>query len=77
MKIYLLFACDTWKSADSFRLVMATTNKKTLLSKINKEIKGNNMELSDNLNSFNGDLRAIDTALTYGYIQEVENVEEL
>ena len=77
MKIYLLFACDTWKSTDSFRLIMATTNKKTLLSKINKEIKENNMEISDKLISFNGDLRAIDTALTYGYIQEVENGEEL
>lgn len=43
-KIYLFYVCDEWKSLDSMRLKVASTNCRNIFGKISEEISNNNIE---------------------------------
>lgn len=38
-QIYLVYACDIWKTRDSMRLLMATTSKRKVLALVSKRIE--------------------------------------
>lgn len=78
-KIYLLFACDIWKSHASMRLLMATTIRKTIDDLICEKLCQRDMRYGGQegesavdcyLDSKNPD------CLEYGYLETVHDGEK-
>lgn len=89
-KIYILFACDEWKSLDSMRLVCASVDADTIMDIIESEIGGDDMgffygnhdkdEALDAFHTFRAEsqeMRFINTYLEYGHLEIVEDGEVL
>jgi len=79
-KVYLLYACDQWKSFNSMRLRMATTSEKKLRKAVLEAIGDDDMELDvANIATFirDRDVHEIDNSLQYGFIHVVGDGEEL
>ncbi len=77
--IYILYACDEWKSKSSMRLVMATTNIEALEREIRNELENGYMEFGgysgeEAVECFNRNELGFDS-LTYGYVEIVEDGE--
>lgn len=73
--IYLLYACDEWKSNSSMSLRMATTSITKLKKEIELAVEDGDMDFSQSdvkgfLKETNS-VSDIDTALGYGYIDAV------
>lgn len=84
MNIYVLKSCDAWKTYNSMRDIVYTTNLKTLKKVIVEELKQDNMEydgdFSSDFDEFINDedlVRYIDIRLKYGYLVCVEDGEIL
>lgn len=84
MNIYVLKSCDAWKTYNSMKDIVYTTNLKTLKKVIVEELKQDNMEydgdFSSDFDKFINDedlVRYIDIRLTYGHLICVEDGEIL
>ena len=78
--IYLLYSCDIWKSKNTMRLEIATTDITKLKNKIIREIEIDNMNVVEkDYKSFilNNPPHEINIALDNGYIDVVEDGEDL
>jgi len=76
--IYILYACDGWKSLDSFRTEVVTTSIRKLKKEIKNMVQKNDMEVGNDSmyehlmkaslpsSLFAGELNQI---LEYGYIE--------
>jgi hypothetical protein len=84
-KIYILYACDEWKSRDSMRLVGATTDRESLYAMIASEIYNRHMDF-DGETGKPGVVRFRDAyrngcidpgMLDYGFVDETYNRDYL
>jgi hypothetical protein len=73
---YVLFSSDAWKSHSSMRLKGVFT-KPNLLKVIKKNIKNKNFEFDSGKKIENMEIKDINDALTYAYIETVKINEEL
>lgn len=75
---FALFSCDEWKSNSSMGLKGIFT-REVLNSLISKELSDNNMEFDGESYSHYSelDIRTLNDALTYGYVQELSINEVL
>ena len=89
-QIYILFACDQWKSADSMRLACASIDPDKISDVIANEISEDNMsffygnsEEEDALDAFRKfrregqEMRFVNSYLEYGHLEIVEDGEVL
>lgn len=72
--IYILYACDAWKSTSSRAIIMASTNEEDIRQEVIERVtigcmayKSDKVELNDQ------PLNLIDNHLEYGDIVTVEN----
>ena len=85
-KIYILFACDQWKSNDSMRLACASTDSSRIMDVIEGELSSNNMSFfygnsdeGESLSAFRTfraeqpDLKFVNSSLEYGHLEIVED----
>ena len=75
-QIYMLFACNQWRTWESMRLKIATTNKSLLLKALKNQVKSGKMTMDKDIYSCE-DWQEISDNLNYGYIMTVDNGEEL
>lgn len=88
-QIYLVYACDEWKSRDSMRLEMATTSVRRLKSFIAKKIKDGDYDYYDaeasrakQVAEFKRDFDSerrdyINGQLVYGFLDYTHDGEEI
>ena len=89
-KIYILFACDQWKSTESMNLACATTDPEKMMDVIANEIGeggmtfyyGNSSEdeapaAFQKFREEQPDLKFINGYLEYGHLETVEDGEVL
>jgi len=76
--IYILYACDGWKSLDSFRTEVVTTSIRKLKKEIKSRVQKNDMEVGNDSmyeqlmkGSLSGSLftEELNSILDYGYIE--------
>lgn len=79
--LYVLFACDQWKSSDSMRMI-GVFNRSGLLRKVVEKVNNKEFDLADaTLPIKQKDIKdyfidSLDNELTYAYIEQVTiNVE--
>lgn len=75
-EIYLLYSCDDWKSYNSFRLVMASTNENEVRKEVIKQVDKGYMDYDSCLDELETlDLESINNILEYGFINIVKDGE--
>jgi hypothetical protein len=77
-QIYLLHACDEWKSYDSFRLIMASTDDQKIRKELYRRIRNKSMDSELKKEEiFSYTLNRIHSSITYGSITSVDDGERV
>lgn len=89
-KVYVLFGCDQWKSAESMRMICASAHPDRIMDAIEGEVEAGDMsfffgngDASESLPAFRKfreegqELRFANSYLEYGHLEIVEDGEVL